>query len=46
MTMGIVGRKAGMTRVFDDAGNAVSVTVVQVAPNLSLIHISEPTRPY
>ncbi len=33
MTMGIVGRKAGMTRVFDDAGNAVSVTVVQVAPN-------------
>ena len=33
MTMGIVGRKAGMTRVFDDAGNAVSVTVVQVPPN-------------
>jgi len=33
MTMGIVGRKAGMTRVFDDAGNAVSVTVVQMAPN-------------
>ena len=33
MAMGIVGRKAGMTRVFDDAGNAVSVTVVQMAPN-------------
>ncbi len=33
MTMGIVGRKAGMTRVFDDAGNAVSVTVVQMPPN-------------
>ncbi|OED36286.1 50S ribosomal protein L3 [Chromatiales bacterium (ex Bugula neritina AB1)] len=33
MPMGIVGRKAGMTRVFNDAGESVSVTVVQVAPN-------------
>ena len=33
MPMGVVGRKAGMTRVFNDAGDSVSVTVVQVAPN-------------
>ncbi len=33
MPMGVVGRKAGMTRVFNDAGDSVSVTVVQIAPN-------------
>ncbi len=33
MPMSVVGRKAGMTRVFNDAGDAVSVTVVQVATN-------------
>ncbi len=33
MAMGIVGRKAGMTRIFDDAGSAISVTVVQMPPN-------------
>ena len=33
MPMGIVGRKAGMTRVFNDAGDSVSVTVVQATPN-------------
>ncbi len=33
MAMGIVGRKAGMTRIFDDAGAAISVTVVQMPPN-------------
>jgi large subunit ribosomal protein L3 len=31
--MGVVGRKAGMTRVFNDAGDSVPVTVVEVAPN-------------
>jgi large subunit ribosomal protein L3 len=31
--MGIVGRKAGMTRVFNDAGESVPVTVVQATPN-------------
>jgi len=33
MTIGLVGRKAGMTRVFSDAGDAVSVTVIEALPN-------------
>ena len=33
MTIGIVGRKAGMTRVFTDDGVSVPVTVVEVEPN-------------
>ena len=33
MTIGIVGKKAGMTRVFTEAGQSVAVTVLQVAPN-------------
>lgn len=33
MTIGIVGRKAGMTRVFTDEGVSVPVTVVEVEPN-------------
>ena len=31
--LGLVGRKAGMTRVFTDAGEAVSVTVIEAMPN-------------
>lgn len=31
--MGLVGRKCGMTRVFNEDGSAVSVTVVHVEPN-------------
>ena len=33
MTIGLVGRKCGMTRVFTDAGVTVPVTVVEVLPN-------------
>ena len=33
MTIGIVGRKSGMTRVFTDDGASVPVTVVEVLPN-------------
>jgi large subunit ribosomal protein L3 len=33
MTIGLVGRKCGMTRVFTDAGESVPVTVVEVLPN-------------
>lgn len=32
MAVGILGTKLGMTQVFDDAGNAVPVTVVQAGP--------------
>jgi large subunit ribosomal protein L3 len=33
MTIGIVGRKSGMTRIFTDSGVSVPVTVVEVEPN-------------
>ncbi len=33
MTIGLVGRKAGMTRVFTEDGASIPVTVVEVAPN-------------
>ena len=33
MTIGLIGRKAGMTRVFTDAGDALSVTVIEALPN-------------
>lgn len=33
MSMGLLGRKLGMTRVLNDNGEAVGVTVLEVAPN-------------
>lgn len=33
MTIGIVGRKCGMTRVFTDGGVSIPVTVVEAEPN-------------
>lgn len=33
MTIGVIGRKAGMTRVFTDAGASVPVTVIEVESN-------------
>jgi large subunit ribosomal protein L3 len=33
MAIGLVGRKAGMTRVFTEAGESVPVTVIQALPN-------------
>jgi large subunit ribosomal protein L3 len=37
MTIGIIGRKRGMTRVFTEEGHSVPVTVVEATPN----HITE-----
>ena len=34
MAIGIIGRKAGMTRVFTEDGASVPVTVIQVEPNV------------
>jgi large subunit ribosomal protein L3 len=34
MTIGLVGRKCGMTRVFQEDGQSVPVTVVHVEPNI------------
>lgn len=33
MSIGLVGRKCGMTRIFSDSGESIPVTVVQVLPN-------------
>jgi len=33
MTIGLVGRKAGMTRVFTEDGESVPVTVIEATPN-------------
>ena len=33
MTIGLVGRKRGMTRVFTEAGESVPVTVIEALPN-------------
>jgi len=34
MTMGLVGRKCGMTRVFTEDGASIPVTVIEAPPNL------------
>ena len=33
MTIGIIGRKCGMTRVFTEQGNSIAVTVIDASPN-------------
>lgn len=33
MSIGLIGRKAGMTRVFGDDGASIPVTVIEVTPN-------------
>jgi large subunit ribosomal protein L3 len=33
MTIGLIGRKRGMTRVFTDQGDSIPVTVIEVSPN-------------
>jgi len=33
MTIGVIGRKVGMTRIFTDDGASVPVTVIEVEPN-------------
>ncbi len=33
MAIGVVGRKAGMTRIFTEAGASIPVTVIEVEPN-------------
>jgi 50S ribosomal protein uL3 len=32
MTIGLIGRKCGMTRVFTDAGESIPVTVIEAGP--------------
>ena len=33
MKIGLIGRKRGMTRVFNEEGNSEPVTVIEVSPN-------------
>ena len=33
MTIGIIGRKCGMTRVFTEEGDSIPVTVIDASPN-------------
>ncbi len=33
MSIGVVGRKAGMTRIFDEGGVSTPVTVIEIEPN-------------
>lgn len=33
MTIGVIGRKVGMTRIFTDEGTSIPVTVIEVEPN-------------
>ena len=34
MSIGLVGRKCGMTRVFSEDGASIPVTVIEATPNL------------
>ena len=36
MTKGILGRKIGMTQIFDESGLLIPVTVIEVQPNVVL----------
>ena len=46
MTIGLIGKKQGMTRVFTPEGDAISVTVVSVEPNTITQIKSEETDGY
>ena len=36
MAKGILGRKLGMTQIFDAAGNLIPVTIIDATPNIVL----------
>ena len=38
MAKGILGRKLGMTQIFDAAGNLIPVTIIDATPNVVLQH--------
>ncbi len=46
MTIGIIGRKRGMTRVFTEEGASVPVTVVEATPNHITTLITSETKGY
>ena len=44
--MGLIGRKAGMTQIFDESGTLVPVTVIRVEPNQVVGRRSEEKNGY
>ncbi len=46
MTIGIIGRKRGMTRIFTEEGVSVPVTVIEAAPNRVTGLVNEDDRGY
>ena len=46
MTIGIIGRKRGMTRVFTEEGNSIPVTVIEATPNKVMQLIDSDERGY
>lgn len=45
MTVGIIGRKRGMTRIFTDEGLSIPVTVIEAIPN-RVTHVTSPEQGY
>ena len=41
MKKGIIGKKLGMTQIFDEAGNVIPVTVLEAGPCVCLLYTSE-----
>jgi large subunit ribosomal protein L3 len=46
MSLGLIGKKIGMTRVYDENGNAVPVTVIDVSDNVFLQEKTEENDGY
>lgn len=46
MTIGIIGQKRGMTRVFNDSGESVPVTVIEATPNRVTRLLTEEAQGY
>ena len=45
MVKGIIGKKVGMTQLFDENGKVVPVTVIEAGPcTVCLLYTSLPTR--
>ena len=46
MSIGLVGRKIGMTQIFVESGESIPVTVIEAAPNRVVTHRTEENNGY
>ena len=46
MTIGLIGKKLGMTQIFSDEGNSVPVTVIEVEPSVVIQRKTKETDGY